>query len=122
MDVMHDFYRDARMAVWIFHQVCREIGIRESFEEDCVGTALSQMRDPKNKSWVTFGYRKFVIEWVEAKYGPMSCTKERFWESWEKEAVEKIYKAFLTDMSRDETISYANNLMCIDNPNDIEWR
>ena len=92
---MNDFYRDAGMAVWIFHQVCREIGIKEFFEEDCVGTALSQMRDPKRKSWVGFGYKKFVIEWVESKYGPISCTKVCFWEAWEKAAVERMYKALL---------------------------
>ena len=122
VEVMKDFYREVRMAAWIFHQVCRELGIKESFEEKCIGAALSRMRDPKNRSWVSFGYQKFVIEWVEAKYGPMSCTKERFWESWEKEPVERIYKASLDDMSRDERISFANNLMCIDNPDDIEWR
>ena len=52
----------------------------------------------------------------------MSCTKERFWESRGKEAVEGMYKASLDDMSCNERISFANNLMCIDNPDDIEWR
>ena len=40
----------------------------------------------------------------------------------EKEAIEGMYKASLDDMSRNERISFANNLMCIDNPDDIEWR
>ena len=105
-EMMYDFYRDARMSVWIFHQVCREIGIRESFEEDCVGTALAQMRDPKRKSWIGLGHKQFVIEFVEAKYGPMSCTKERFWKSMEKDAVTN-----LQGISR-RIISRSVNLIC----------
>ena len=61
IEVMKDFYREVRMAAWIFHQACRELGIKESFEEKCIGAALSRLQDPKRKSWESFGYQKFVI-------------------------------------------------------------
>ena len=118
---MKDFYKDGAMATWIFHQVCLELDISETFEEMCIGDALEQMRDPKKKAWYNFGYTKFVIEWVETKYGPMSCTKERFWESLEKDAIERLYQASLDELSRSELIAHVNNLSCIDHSNDINF-
>lgn len=120
-DLMRDFYRDGAMATWIFHQVCLEIDISEKFEECLIGDALMQMRDAKKKAWYNLGYKKFVIEWVETKYGPMSCSKERFWESWEKDAIERLYKASLDELPRSELIAYVNNLSCIDHSSDIRF-
>ena len=118
--MMQDFYGDMSMAIWVFHQACLQDDIKESLEESCIGEGLAKMRDPQNKKWVSLGYKQFVIEWVEAKYGPMSCTKERYWQSIKSDAVERLYKASLGEMSRSERIAFANNLMCIDHPNDLQ--
>ena len=111
--MMRNFYRSLDMPTWIFHQVCVKLNMSDEFEQFFAGKQLSKLRDTDSKSWILLGYKQFVIEWVETKYGPMSCTKERFWESSESEAVERLYEAFLAKMGKSEAKAFASNLMCM---------